>query len=483
MEVGDLAVVDAEIETFAAAAIRLHQPRAQAQSLIHRCARRLLAGDFDEAERALGEAAEFAGLLEEDQILGMRLAGLAFVMREMQGRLEELEGAVHQFADAQPAMPAWRCALLCVYLQTGRDRELRREYTRLAQNRFASIPRDNLWLPALAFLTEACFRIGDEAGASELRTLLVPYAGRNIVTPDVAYIGPVDRYLGLAAATAGDTAEAASWFRSARDLATAMRARPTVARIAIDEAEALRPGAPARSAELAAEAAAEADALGLDRLAERARVLTGSLVAADSGPREGMAARLRRRGEMWEVAGGGPAFHLKNSKGLRYLARLVASPGHELHALDLAGGVAPEPKRGVPVAAGLSVRGGEGAGPMLDAQAKAEYLRRIADLEEEIEEAESFNDPERGTRARAELDFVSRELSAAVGLGGRDRPVGAGAERARVSVTRALRSAVDRIAEHDPQLGHHLRTCVRTGTFCAYDPGPDPPVWELDARG
>ena len=52
-----------------------------------------------------------------------------------------------------------------------------------------------------------------------------------------------------------------------------------------------------------------------------------------------------------------------------------------------------------------------------------------------------------------------------MGLGGRDRPTGSAAERARVNVTRALRTAIDRVTEHDPGLGHHLRTCVRTGTL------------------
>src|SRR5215207_6671492 len=88
----------------------------------------------------------------------------------------------------------------------------------------------------------------------------------------------------------------------------------------------------------------------------------------------------------------------------------------------------------------LAVRRGgqEDAGPILDPHAKAEYRERIADLQDEIDEAEAFHDPERVTRARAELDFLSRELSAAVGLGGRDRRTGGDAERARVNVTRAI---------------------------------------------
>ena len=87
-------------------------------------------------------------------------------------------------------MPVWRCGLLCVHLQTGHEVELRREYEHLAADSFGTLPRDNLWLPAVAFLAEACAHLGHRQGARTLESLLAPYAGRNVVTPDVAYVGP-----------------------------------------------------------------------------------------------------------------------------------------------------------------------------------------------------------------------------------------------------------------------------------------------------
>jgi hypothetical protein len=136
----------------------------------------------------------------------------------------------------------------------------------------------------------------------------------------------------------------------------------------------------------------------------------------------------------------------------------------------------------VAVAAGIEVRArGEGdAGPVLDSQAKAAYRLRVEELQEEIDEAEAFHDPERASRAREELVFVARELAGAVGLGGRDRKTGSDAERARVNVTRAIRTALRRISEHDPQLGRRLGGEIKTGTFCVYEPVPsDEPVWDL----
>jgi tetratricopeptide (TPR) repeat protein len=451
LESGDMATVDQEIQTFSENARRLHQQRAQGQAALHRCARAIIAGDFDNAEQILMESAEYAGRLQADQIFGMRVAALAFAMREVQGRLGELEGAVRQFADAQPAMPVWRCALMCVYLQTGRDPELRREYDHFAKDDFQSLPRDNLWLPAVSFLAQTCHHFGDRERAGKLRAMLEPYSGRNVITPDVAYFGPVDRFLALLAATQGDEEQAAAWFASARRLAESMGAAPTLARLAAEEAQALG----------GAERPAAVEPVELEAPVRRS---------------------LRRRGDMWEVTSGAVRFHLKDAKGVQHLACLLANPGKEFHALDLVGVSLPAPAAAGLPAQDLSVRsrGQDDAGPLLDPQAKAEYKQRVSDLHEELEEAEAFNDPERASRARAELDFIEAELSAAVGLGGRDRRMGGSAERARVNVTRALKGTVDRVAEYDEALGHHLRTCVRTGMFCVYDPGPGSYPWDIE---
>jgi hypothetical protein len=122
---------------------------------------------------------------------------------------------------------------------------------------------------------------------------------------------------------------------------------------------------------------------------------------------------------------------------------------------------------------------GGDAGPGLDAQAKAAYRARLGELEAELEEARAFNDPVRRERAEAERDALARELAAAVGLGGRDRPSGSDAERARVNVTRALRTAVGRLGEYDAALGRHLEAGLSTGTFCVYRPEPGLVAWTV----
>jgi hypothetical protein len=166
---------------------------------------------------------------------------------------------------------------------------------------------------------------------------------------------------------------------------------------------------------------------------------------------------------------------------MRYLARLLADPGREYHVLDL---VAAETGSGAQVdssqAANLPRSAFGDAGAILDARAKDAYRRRLAEIEDDIDQARALGDAERAAQADAERDFLVRELARAFGLGGRDRRAASASERARASVTRAIRQAMARIGEHHPRLGEHLRRTIRTGTYCGYHPDPRSPAgWVL----
>ena len=186
---------------------------------------------------------------------------------------------------------------------------------------------------------------------------------------------------------------------------------------------------------------------------------------------------FRREGDYWTVAFGGKVVRMRDAKGLGYLARLLRHPHREFHVLDLLAGDA---RRGNDTARedGL-VAATPDAGVVLDEPAKHAYRERIAELEAEIEQARRWNDVERTARAEGELDALTRELAGALGLGGRDRRAASDSERARASVSKAVRSAVRRLEEQHPELGRHLSLAVHTGTFCTYDPDPRVPVtWD-----
>jgi tetratricopeptide (TPR) repeat protein len=185
---------------------------------------------------------------------------------------------------------------------------------------------------------------------------------------------------------------------------------------------------------------------------------------------------FRREGDYWTVTFEAQTVRVRDLKGMRYLARLLADPGREFHVLDLVaaetGGDAPVDSSPV----GRLPRSALGdAGAMLDGRAKDAYRRRLAEIEDDSAQALAIGDDERAAQAEAERDFLVQELARAVGLGGRDRRAASASERARVAVTRAIRQAMTRVADHHPQLGNHLNHAIRTGAYCAYSPDPHTP--------
>ena len=176
---------------------------------------------------------------------------------------------------------------------------------------------------------------------------------------------------------------------------------------------------------------------------------------------------FRREADDWLLTYRGNTVRVRDSKGLGYLARLIAGAGRELHVADLAGAVGPD-----------AVMLGADTGPQLDARAVREYRARLQELESDRDEARDWGDLERAARAEEEIDFVTRELSAAYGLGGRPRRTQDPVERVRKAVTNRIRQAIGKVEGVHPELGRHLANSVRTGTFCAYFP-ESPVDWRL----
>ncbi len=492
MELGDMVAADMELAVHGRLARELRDPLHLWYVPLFQASRALLEGRLHDAERSASEAFEVgrgtqpqnAAQLYAVQLLGLRLE---------QGRLEEVQQSLAEFGRRYPAAPVWRAASTFAAAMLGHTEDARRSFEALCAGGLAEIPRDGEWLPTLALLARAGSLLGDAQRAGRIGELLEPYAEGAVIAGRAAIcLGPVARYAGIAAATAGRADAAAAHFERAMATARRWGAAPMVAAIRLELVAVLEragdPASAARARELRGESLADAQRLergGLQPSATRAE-------AAGATRAGGAAAVLApwaffRRGDIWTIGAPGREIQLRDAKGLTHVARLLAAPHVEFHALDL---VAGHRTRGaapaVAIAAGVEVRarGAGDAGPVLDTQAKAAYRLRVEELQEEIDEAESFNDPERAVRAREELAFVARELAGAVGIGGRDRRTGSDAERARVNVTRSIRTVLKRISEHDPALGHRLGTEIRTGTFCVYEPGPgEAPVWDLAGPG
>jgi hypothetical protein len=191
---------------------------------------------------------------------------------------------------------------------------------------------------------------------------------------------------------------------------------------------------------------------------------------------------FRKEGDYWTLAYQGSTCHLKDARGLRAIAVLLQAPGQEQHVLDILAALGEGQRAVRSQENGLDASGApQGAlGATLDPTAKMAYKHRLIDLHATLAEAQRCHDLARAAQARAEIDWLSSELAAAVGLGGRDRQVGADAERARSTITKAIKAAVHKIRQHHPALGHHLATHLKTGLFCQYRLAPGQPIrWTL----
>jgi tetratricopeptide (TPR) repeat protein len=193
----------------------------------------------------------------------------------------------------------------------------------------------------------------------------------------------------------------------------------------------------------------------VDRLIERTRP-TDAIAPTSTSSR----ALFRRDGDTRTIGWGGATVVVRDLKGLRYVARLVAEPGREFHAAQL-----------VRLESGADPNAAIDAGiPVLDDTAKEAYRRRLADIDDDIALAHADNDLGRVELAERDREYLLAELQRAAGLGGRERRVLDHGERARVSVTRSIRYALERLAESSPAVAAHLQRHVCTGTFCSYEP-------------
>lgn len=190
-------------------------------------------------------------------------------------------------------------------------------------------------------------------------------------------------------------------------------------------------------------------------------------------------------GDQWAISYDGATVRVRDAKGLRYLARLLGDPGREHHVADLlvaaAGEVSPAQaaELGTVGRTGVDLLEALGdAGEVLDSRAKEEYRRRLEELRAEREEAVALGDAERAARAEEEIDFISRELAAAYGLGGRARKDADSGERLRKAVSNRIRDSIIKLQRVHPVLGRHLDNAVRTGVFCSYVP-EKPVSWKV----
>ncbi|HEX2048026.1 MAG TPA: AAA family ATPase [Acidimicrobiales bacterium] len=425
LELGHVGQVDVEIERFAQVAEQVRQPLYRWYVPLWRGMRALMLCEVGAAARQCAVAEEIGAL---GQSMNARMLTFTqwWVRQRYEGRFAEAGRAMAAVVEPDEGAPAttpagWPYpAVIAAQLgDLDRARALLDQWLASGLERRA---RDSEWLPESAQLAEVAVLAGCREVAELLYDQLRPYAHLFCVEGiGAAFTGSVAWYLALVARFLGRSDDAERYARQAAD------AHRRVGLVG-DPPPLARPG---------------------------------PTTPAHPSP---AASTMVLEGATWALTYAATTCRVRDGKGLRDLAVLLSRPGEDVHCLELVGGADVGPA----------------AGPVLDQEARRAYERRIRDLQSDIDEARTANDPVRAEWAEAELDALVQQLSAAFGLGGRSRATGSAAERARSAVGWRIRAAIRQVVEAHPPLGRHLQNAVRTGTWCSYRP-ETAVTWEIDS--
>ena len=509
-EMGESDKAKARISTFLHKAEELRQPYHLWEAATLTASQALFEGRYEEGERLANEAlmlGQGLGFVDPSYVFA---AQMAVICRD-KGRLGEVGSAFSAYASQNPAIPVFRCTAAYINTEVGREDEVKRDFNYLTGPGFESLPRRGVdWPLVLMLLSEICCFLADRDQASRLHELLLPFSHRNLTSFHIVSFGSASTSLGKLATLMGHFDDAVRHFEYALAFNDRAGARPWLADTQYEYARMLmlrNSGDDiSHAAHLLDLSFTTAKTIGSVRLVSRIEALrlTDGANAEKSIPPKLVDTNksrtkersddtpdflLNREGEYWTASFGKASLHLKHSKGLAYIQTLLSSPGKEFHAMSLLD--AGEPSN-IAVESRGRLLGDEGgrlsvvtdlgdAGEMLDATAKKAYRRRLAELNEDLVKAKELGNVDRAADLEDEIEKISKELRQAVGLMGRDRVAASASERARVNVTRAIKAALDRIAEHDADAGRFLSRAIRTGTFCCYLPHRDSTSTRLTA--
>ncbi len=197
---------------------------------------------------------------------------------------------------------------------------------------------------------------------------------------------------------------------------------------------------------------------------------------------------FRRTGDFWTIRYNGSEIQLRDSKGIRYLASLLARPGEEFYALQLIREVDGTTCGSDSVYSamsaeelseyGLSVSGLTDAGEIMDERYETDCRNRLKEALEKLRLAKARNDTAETSQASREVDHYRRALDEGIGLSGRHRTQGNPNEKARTSVSHAVGRVLSRLREQLPALHEHFSVSLQTGIQCSYSPRT-PIHWNL----
>lgn len=475
---GDAAGFARETERLATAAAATRVPEARWFAEVLTALRASVQGRFAEGREAMERALAIGERAQLPNALGV-YASQRVMWHALQGRLAVVAPELEFVVETHPLGSGWRPLRALARLASGDEPAARAELHALMALGTAPAERGVMARSYLVGLASLCVALRAREHAPTLYECMARRTDAWSIGGGQT-LGPWAVMLGSLARLAGRPADARRHFEDAIDLGRRMESPPIVARAQTLLASlelSLAPDAAGREriAVRIAEAGRVAGALGIADVAARVAHLLTRAGDAPAAPHENV---FHQDGEVWTVRYGGRDLRLKDGKGPRYLAALLAAPGRELHVLQFVAPAAAPRAAGASAGAseGLSVRaaidGGEDA---LDESARRAYRARLEDVRAELDEAEEFADHGRAERLRTEMEHLVAELASSFGRRTARRGP---AETARKAVTKVIRTQIGKLLELHPALGRHLSETIRMGTVCVYAPA-DSVDWDV----
>lgn len=197
-------------------------------------------------------------------------------------------------------------------------------------------------------------------------------------------------------------------------------------------------------------------------------------------------------GDYWSITLLGQSFLFKNTKGLQYINYLIKNQGKEVHVPDLYYAINPpdiQPTdsnmNNISIVQleemNLSVSDLGDAGDVLTPGGKALLKKSLDEIEDKIDRAIITGNEELQRDLKEQKNAILSNYAGATGLGGRPRKSLSSIERIRKSVTKRIGEDIKKITTSSPELGHHLKENISTGTQCMYSPYP-PYIWHFEKK-
>jgi hypothetical protein len=391
---------------------QLRQPRHDYLLSTRRAALALLDGDIDAGERLSAEAAALGDTVGDSDTGNVRMSQRLEVVRARNDRAE-LRAMADEAVAWWIGAPAHAHAVAAGFCARAGDLDAaRRELDTVLALEDWQTDRSYLWSVFIGEMVTAAIALRDRPLCQRLLDDLLPLADTCAVNAAlVCFMGAHAHRIGLLYAALDQPEPAHRWLHQAGQTHRRLGARAWTA-----------------------ESQRALDALG-------------------DAPARSDLPQLRRVGEMWQASYRGRTAFLRDCKGLHDLAALLARPGVDFLALDLAGGQVVDRSE-----------------PVLDRSALIAYRQRLAELDGELDAADTHADLAHHQRASDEREQLLAELHRATRPDGRSRTLGNTAtERARKAVTARIRDAIRRITDTHPDLGTHLDRTIRTGATCRYE--------------